>query len=131
MNQIFSEAWMKALKEQWNATPEVYEPLKKVEFTARIGYGLKGEARARGLLMVVNGMVMQAGAMDADDLDWDLRATPEDWNKWIEHGFGLTRLGPAIATNALEFASGNYRQMIANQSLSKAFLHHFSLMSEI
>jgi len=131
MNQIFSEAWMNALKEKWNATPEVCDPLKKVEFTARIGYGYKGEPRARGLLLVVNGMVMHAGSMDADELDWDLRASPEDWKKWVEQGFGLTKLGPAIATNALEFARGNYRQMIAHPALSKAFLQHFSLMSKI
>ena len=131
MSEIFSDAWMKALMKQWNASPKVYEPLKKAEFTARIGYGYKGEPRARGLILVVNGMIMQAGSMDNDELGWDLRATPENWKKWIEHGFGLTNLGPAIATQALEFVSGNYRQMIANPSLSVAFLHHFTLMSEI
>lgn len=122
---------MTALQKQWNSSPKVFEPLKAAEFTARIGYGFKGEAKARGLIVVVNGMVLQAGEMDNDDLDWDLRASEENWEQWIANGFGLAKLGPAIATNALEFSKGNYRQMIANPSLSSPFLAHFGLMSKI
>lgn len=131
MNQLFSEVWMAALQEKWNSNPQVYETLQKAEFTARIGYGFKGEARARGLLDIVNGLVQHAGAMDNGELDWDLRATPENWASWIEAGFGLTKLGPAIATNSLEFIKGNYRQMIKNPSLSNPFLQHFKLMGEV
>jgi len=110
----------------------VYEPLQKANFTARIGYGFKGEPRARGILTVVNGMVTHASAIDDNvELDWDLRASQENWNMWIANGFGLIKLGPAIATNSLEFAKGNYRQMIANPSLSSPFLQHFSLMTGI
>ena len=69
--------------------------------------------------------------MDDGELDWDLRASPEDWAAWIESGFGLNKLGPAIATNALHFARGNYRQMIQNLSLSQPFLQHFHLMKSI
>ena len=131
MNPLFSAAWMAALKEKWNNSPQVYEPLKKAEFTARIGYGFKGEPRARGMISIVQGMVMYAGVMDDGELDWDLRASPENWALWIENGFGLTKLGPAIATNTLEFVKGNYRQMIQNPSLSQPFLQHFQLMSAL
>jgi len=123
---------MEALKKKWNNSPMVYEPLQKANFTARIGYGFKGEPRARGILTVVNGMVTHASAIDDNvELDWDLRASQENWNMWIANGFGLIKLGPAIATNSLEFAKGNYRQMIANPSLSSPFLQHFSLMTGI
>ena len=131
MSQLFSEAWMAALQEKWNSSPQVHEPLQKAQFSARIGYGFKGESRARGLLNIVNGLVQNAGEMDNGELDWDLRATPENWTTWMEEGFGLTKLGPAIATNALEFTKGNYRQMIKNPSLSNPFLQHFKLMGEI
>lgn len=131
MSQLFSEAWMAALQAKWNNSPQVHEALQKAEFSARIGYGFKGEPRARGLLNIVNGLVQNAGEMDNGDLDWDLRATPENWASWIEEGFGLTKLGPAIATNSLEFTKGNYRQMIKNPSLSNPFLQHFKLMGEI
>ena len=131
MSQIFSEEWMLALKEAWNESPEIYEPLQQAGFEACIGYGFKGEPRARGLLCVINGKVEFAGAMDDEELDWDLRASPENWAAWIEHGFGLYKLGPAIASNSLEFAKGNYREMIKNLSLSKPFLQHFQLMEKI
>jgi hypothetical protein len=109
----------------------VSAPLKKAAFSARIGYGFKGEPSATGMLVIVNGVVEKAGELDGTELDWDLRATPENWTTWIESGFGLTKLGPAIATNSLEFAKGNYRQMIQNPSLSQPFLQHFQLMKEI
>ena len=131
MSQLFTAAWMNALKEEWNKTPQVFEHLEKEGFSSRIGYGFKGEAYARGFISVVNGKVAQAGVNDDFELDWDLRASPEDWAKWIETGFGLSKLGPAISTNALHFEKGNYRQMIKNLSLSQPFLHHFSLMQNI
>jgi hypothetical protein len=131
MSPLFSETWMNALKEAWNNNPAVFEPLQKAGFTSRIGYGFKGEPRARGYITVVNGMVVQAGAMDDGELDWDLRASVEDWTKWIDTGFGLNKLGPAISTNALHFEKGNYRQMIKNLSLSQPFLQHFSLMQSV
>lgn len=129
MNPLFSEKWMAALKDKWNNTPQVYEPLQTADFSARIGYGFKGEPNARGMITIVHGKVLDAGALNDGELDWDLRATPENWESWIENGFGLTKLGPAIATNSLEFAKGNYRQMIKNPSLSQPFLQHFQLMA--
>lgn len=128
MSQLFSQAWMTSLKDAWNSTPKVYEPLQKATFNSRIGYGYKGEPQARCMLVVVNGKVDYAGPLDGGELDWDLRATPENWEKWITEGFGLNKLGPAVATQSLEFAKGNYRQMIQNLSLSQPFLEHFQLM---
>lgn len=131
MSNLFSEAWMVALKNEWNNSPELYGSLQSTTFSSRIGYGFKGEPKARGLLCVVNGKVEFAGIMDEGELDWDLRASPENWSTWIENGFGLSQLGPAIATNSLQFVKGNYRQMIQNLSLSKPFLMHFLLMKNI
>jgi hypothetical protein len=131
LSEIFTDAWMKELMKVWNGTPKVHEPLEKASFNARIGYGFKGEPKARGLLVVVNGKVQAAGLMDGGDLDWDLRAAPESWDKWIKEGFGLSKLGPAVAGQTLQFAKGNYRQMIQNLSLSQPFLEHFELMRKI
>jgi len=130
-NQIFSEDWMLAFKHEWNSTPHVHLPLQQAAFTARIGYGFKGEPLARGMLTIVNGTVLQAGEIIDEDLDWDLRASPERWREWIKNGFTVAKLGPAVATNALEFAKGNYRQMIRNISLSQPFMQHFRLMQKI
>jgi hypothetical protein len=131
MSELFSEAWMKQLQDKWNATKEITTPLAAAGFSARIAYGFKGDAQATGLLVIENGIVAKAGNYDGGALDWDLRAVPEKWLGWIEEGFGLTKLGPAVATGALQFATGNYRQMIRNPSLANPFMHHFKLMQEI
>lgn len=131
MNKLFSSAWMKQLQEKWNATSEITAPLAAAGFSARIGYGFKGEQQATAMLVIKNGRVVEAGDYDGAALDWDLRATPEKWASWIEEGFGLTKLGPAVATGALQFVTGNYRQMIRNPSLANPFMNHFQLMQEI
>lgn len=131
MSELFSDSWMKQLQGKWNASADITAPLAAAGFSARIAYGFKGESLARGMLVIENGRVSQAGAYDGGVLDWDLRAVPEKWQSWIEEGFGLTRLGPAVATGALQFVTGNYRQMIRNPSLANPFMHHFALMQDI
>ncbi len=131
MSELFTDGWMKELQEKWNASSEITGPLADAGFSARIAYGFKGDEQAQGMLVIENGVVTQAGAYDGSELDWDLRATPDKWLSWIDEGFGLTKLGPAVATGALQFASGNYRQMIRNPSLANPFLTHFKLMHDI
>lgn len=131
MSELFSDAWMKGLQEKWNNEPAVVEPLQKAAFTACIAYGFKGEEAPRGVLVIEQGRVVRAGTYAGEALDWDLRAEPAKWQEWIENGFGLTKLGPAVATGALQFVQGNYRQMIRNPTLSHPFLHHFELMSAV
>ena len=131
MSELFSEAWMQQLQDKWNATTDITTPLADAGFSARIAYGFKGDEAATGLLVIEKGVVTEAGAYDGGALDWDLRAAPEKWVGWIEDGFGLTKLGPAVATGALQLATGNYRQMIRNPSLANPFMHHFSLMPGI
>lgn len=131
MGELFSDAWMKALQNKWNADSDIVNPLRQAGFSARIAYGFKGNDLPHGILVIENGAVTEAGNYVDGPVDWDLRAEPDSWRKWIREGFGLTKLGPAVATGALQFAQGNYRQMIRNPSLSHPFLHHFKLMSEI
>lgn len=131
MGELFSETWMRQLQQKWNAATDIVEPLQKADFSARIGYGFKGEDTPRGILVIEHGRVIGAGNFDGGSLDWDLRATPEKWAGWLQEGFGLTKLGPAVATGALQFVTGNYRQMIRNPALSNPFLHHFDLMREV
>lgn len=131
MADLFSAHWMKQLQELWNASEDIISPLADAGFSARIAYGFKGDDKAIGMLVIENGLVVQAGPYDGGQLDWDLRADPDKWATWIRDGFGLTKLGPAVATGALSFATGNYRQMIRNPALANPFLQHFSLMQQI
>lgn len=131
MSKLFTADWMDELRNKWNASAHIVDPLKKADFSAKIAYGFKGEEHPRGVIVITNGEITHAGAYASEPLDWDLRASPENWQNWIEKGFGLARLGPAVATRALEFAQGNYRQMIRNPALSHPFLEHFKLMQEL
>lgn len=131
MSELFSGDWMKSLKKLWNDEKGITDPLMRADFSATIGYGFKGEGAPRGILVIEAGRVMHADRFEGEPVDWDLRATPESWQGWIEQGFGLTQLGPAVATQKLLFVAGNYRQMIRNPSLSNPFMRHFKLMSAI
>lgn len=131
MSDIFSAAWMQALQTEWNRDAEVCQPLQQAGFSANIAYGFKGEARPRGMIVITNGLVTDAGDYRGMPLDWDLRASPANWKLWLDEGFGLARLGSAVAMKKLQFVQGNYRQMIRNPSLSHPFLQHFELMRRI
>ncbi len=131
MSDLFSEQWIQELGKAWNNDNLVLEPLEKAEFTANISYGFIGEENPRCLLTIVNGKAVNASLYDNDHLDWDLRADRKNWGKWLTGGFGLTKLGPAVATRALQFAAGDYRQMIRNPLLSRPFLRHFVLMTQL
>lgn len=131
MSELFSESWIQSLGKAWNNDPQIVDPLKKAGFTANISYGFIGDDNPRCLLTIVNGEIINASLFNNENLDWDLRADPKNWNKWITNGFGLTKLGPAVATRALQFAKGDYRQMIRNPLLSRPFLRHFVLMTKL
>ena len=131
MSQLFSDIWMNDLKDAWNNDAGVYGQLQQTNFTANIAYGFKGEDQPRGLISIVSGKVTNGSAYAGENIDWDLRASPENWQLWLKEGFGLTRLGPAVAMKKLQFTVGNYRQMIRNPSLSHPFLQHFELMRRI
>ncbi len=131
MVNLFTQTWMEQLLRHWNATQSIVSPLQQAGFSARIGYGFKSDPYPTGLLVIESGHAIEGGIYDGSILDWDLRATPEKWAEWIDSGFGLTKLGPAVATGALQFTVGDYRRMIRNPALSNSFLQHFELMSQI
>ena len=131
MSELFSESWIQSLGDAWNNDPQIVEPLNKAGFSSKISYGFIGEKNPRCLLDIVNGKIVNASLYNNETIDWDLRADPHNWEKWITKGFGLTKLGPAVATRALQFAQGDYRQMIRNPLLSRPFLRHFVLMTQL
>jgi len=131
MSKLFSDAWVKSLGEAWKNDPQIVEPLTKASFSANISYGFIGDKHPKCFLSIINGQIANAALYRGEKLDWDLRADPKNWEKWISNGFGLTKLGPAVATRTLQFAQGDYRQMIRNPLLSRPFLRHFVLMSDI
>lgn len=131
MTAVFSAPWMNDLASAWNGDPKMVDDLRRVGFDAGIAFGFIGEDRPRGFMEVRQGQVLKAGAYIGQELDWDLRAKPEDWRLWLTEGFGLKRLGFTTATGRLRFVTGNYRQMVRNPALARPFLHIFELMADI
>jgi len=131
MHTLFSAAWMEALAATWNADEKMLNNLIESGFNAEIGFGFIADERAMGYLKINNGAVVFAGLCGQQTLEWDLRASPENWQLWLTEGFGLKRLGFTTATGKLRFVRGNYRQMIRNPSLARPFLRVFELMGEV
>ncbi len=132
MSDFLSNEWINKLEQAWNHNQEMVDALSKVSFTASIGYGFIKEKKPRCYISVINGKIIQAGIYNNQDLDWDLRAEPKNWQRWLkDEGFGLKNLGPAVALGRLKFVKGNYREMIRNPKLAIPFLNHFDLMGDI
>lgn len=128
---LFDDAWMNGFKEQWNSDPGLYEALGKIDFNSVIGYGIKGEDKARGFIAVENGTVTDAGEFDGRELNWDLRADEKNWNKWFQKEIGMTGLGLAYTTGKLKFATGDYKAMISDPRMAGPFIKSFSAMGRV
>lgn len=131
MAELFSDEWMKAYMGQWNAESELAGALEKIGFTSNIGYGFDGEDRPRGVLCVENGKAVSAGAYQDEKLNWDLRATEEQWQKWMKKPPGMMGLGTAYASRKLKFHIGDYGAMIKDPRMAGPFIKSFAAMGRV
>jgi hypothetical protein len=131
MAELFSEDWMKGFLEEWNKEPELSDALAKIEFNSTIGYGFEGEDQPRGVLVVENGKGVSAGAYNGETLNWDLRATPQNWGKWMEKPPGMMGLGMAYTSRKLKFNVGDYAAMIKDPRMAGPFIKSFSVMGRV
>ncbi|HFD78818.1 MAG TPA: SCP-2 sterol transfer family protein [Gammaproteobacteria bacterium] len=128
MSEMFSEEFMNAFKDRWNADPELAGALEKIGFNSIIGYGIDGEDKPRGFLKVENGHVVEAGAYNGQELNWDLRATEDNWKKWMKKPPGMMGLGMAYTSRKLKFNVGDYAAMIKDPRMAGPFIRSFSVM---
>ena len=132
MAELFSDAWMKSYKEEWNNEPELSGKLAEINFNSNIAYGFLGEDKHRGILVVEEGKASDARPYnDDDELNWDLRASEENWNKWIEKGLGMASLGAAYVSGKLKFKTGDYKAMIKDPRMAGPFVKSFTVMGRI
>lgn len=128
MADMFSDDWMNALKDEWNGEPDVKDKLAEINFSSTIGYGFKDEDKPAGFIKVENGECVAAGAYSGEELSWDIRASKDDWAKWMEKGIGMMGLGTAYATGKLKFPVGDYKSMIKDPRMAGPFVKSFDLM---
>lgn len=131
MADLFSDVWMKKFMEEWNNEPELTDALSKINFNSNIAYGLVDEDQPRGVLVVENGKVTSAGSYNDEDLNWDLRASEENWQKWMEKGIGMASLAMAYTTGKLKFKTGDYGAMVKDPRMAGPFVKTFAVMGRV
>lgn len=130
MPALFSDEFMTAFGKAWNAD-DLATGLAKIGFSSNIGYGFEGEDKPRGVLHVEGGRVTASGAYDGSALNWDLRARPEDWEKWCQKGVSMMSLGMAYASGKLKFRVGDYGAMVKNPAMAGPFIKSFTVMGSV
>ena len=131
MAELFSEEWMKSFMEAWNGEPDLAGALEKISFTSVIAYGFDGEDAPRGFIDVQNGAVVAAGAYAGQELNWDLRASKENWETWLKKGLSMMSLGMAYTTRKLKFKVGDYKAMIKDPRMAGPFIKSFEVMGKV
>ena len=131
MADLFSDAWMQKFMQEWNNEPDLSDALAEIGFNSTIAYGVAGEAAPRGFIKVENGKVAEAGSYGGSDVNWDMRASEDSWNKWISSGIGMTKLGLAAASGKLKFKTGDYGAMLKNPKMAAPFIKSFDVMGRV
>ncbi len=128
MSDLFSPEWMESFMNAWNAEPELADALAEINFNSVIGYGFPDEDQPRGYIKVENGKATEAGAYDGQELNWDLRAKPAQWEKWMKKPPGMAGLGMAFTTGKIKFKVGDYAAMLKDPRMAGPFIKSFSVM---
>ena len=131
MTNLFSSEWMQVYLAKWNAEPELADALAKIHFNSTIGYGFKSDAQPKGVLLIENGRAVYASAYTGQSLNWDLRADPNDWQKWLTHGLNMLGLSGAYMSNKLKFVVGDYTSMIKDPRMVGPFIKSFAVMAKV
>ena len=131
MSELFSAEWMAQYVDEWNGEADVSEALGKIGFNSLIGYGIDGEDKPRGYINIESGKATDAGSYSDQALNWDLRATEAQWQKWMKNPPGMMGLGAAYTTRKLKFEVGDYSAMIKKPAMAAPFIKTFTLMGKI
>ena len=131
MSELFSEAWATEYMAAWNADDDITSTLAAVEFSSVVGFGIQGEDAPAFVMSIVNGKVISTNKALAKNLDWDLRASKDNWAVLVAKPPGLMKLGIAYTSRKLRFLKGDYATMVRDPSLAKAFVKSFALMASI
>ena len=131
MADLFSAEWMGSFAEHWNSDAELTGPLGEIGFNSTIGYGFPNDDQPRGVLVVENGKAVSGGAYNGEELNWDIRASEDQWNKWIAKPPGMMGLGMAFTSGKMKFKVGDYGAMLKEPKMAKPFIRSFSVMGKV
>ena len=128
---MFTEEWMNKFADAWNSEPELSDALAQIGFNSTIAYGFEGDDQPAGVINVENGKVTSSGAYDGQNLNWDLRASADNWEKWAKKPPGMMGLGMAYTTKKLQFKVGDYGAMVKDPRMAGPFIKSFSIMGQV
>jgi hypothetical protein len=131
MADLFSPEWMDKFMQEWNNEPDLSGALSQIGFNSVIGYGFDGDDAPIGVLTVENGVATAAGAYNGETLNWDLRATADNWQKWMVKPPGMMGLGMAYTSRKLKFLVGDYGAMIKDPRMAGPFIKSFAVMGRV
>ena len=131
MSDLFSSQWMKRFQNEWNNEPGLAKDLAEIKFSSNIAYGFQNESKPTGVIVVAKGKAISADEFDGQDLNWDLRANPEDWMYWLKNPPGMMALGIAYTSKKLKFVKGDYASMIKDPSIASSFVKSFMVMARV
>ena len=130
MAELFSPEWMESFQAVWNTEPGLADDLSAIGFNSTIAYGFLDDDTPTGVLVVENGKAVTGAAYAGQKLNWDLRASKADWEKWLKKAPGMMGLGVAYTTRKLQFKVGDYTAMMKDPRMAGPFVKSFSAMGK-
>ena len=130
MADLFSADWMASFQEKWNGTADLTGPLGEIGFNSVIGYGFPDDDQPTGVITIENGQATSAGAYNGEEVNWDIRATADQWQKWMAKPPGMMGLGMAFTSGKIKFKVGDYSSMLKHPRMAGPFIQSFSVMSQ-
>ncbi len=128
---MFTDDWMKQYATAWNDEPGLADALAQINFNSIIGYGFDNDDKPKGYIDVQNGKVVESGCYEGQSLNWDLRASEENWTKFSKKPPGMVGLGVAYTTKKLKFSKGDYAAMIKDPRMAMPFIKSFGVMGKV
>jgi len=130
MADLFTPEWMASFQNVWNNEAGLSDELAKIGFSSTIAYGYLGEDAPRGVLVVENGKAVSAGAFEGQELSWDIRASQDNWTKWMSKPPGMMGLGIAYTSRKMQFLVGDYGAMVKDPRMAGPFVKSFAAMGK-
>ena len=131
MAKLFSSDWAKAYMDAWNSDPDIIDTLSAAGFNSVVAFGYEGDDKPSFVMTIENGRIVTVAQQPGQKLNWDIRASKENWLALIVKPPGLMKLGIAYTSRKLRFLTGDYATMIKDPSLASAFVKSFALMGKV
>ena len=132
MSELFSDDWARAYMVAWNLDDDITSTLKAAGFSSVVAFGFPDDDDHPSFVMTIdNGVVTSVDKKPEDVIDWDIRATKENWVTLIAKPPGLMKLGIAYTHRQIRFKKGDYAAMLKDPSLAGAFVRSFVLMGKV